>query len=622
MWQVARGRGCRGLVAVANEVLPQRLGQQASAWCGRDVTKFGSLPQPFRCRCGWDCPSGAEGRRRLASTSTAAASGNGFGKGERRAQAFDTLDVNHLTLRALEEVFRYPHMTDVQAFVLPELLKDRARAADAVVRARTGTGKTLTYLLPSLEQLLRHPPPGVGVLVVAPNRELALQITREVEMLCTYHALQVVPLIGGVRRDRDEAMIKRRRPSIIVGTPGRLVEHLESTFRFQSLFEAIQTLVLDECDKLLEDHTAMVRELLAYLPDKGSRRSLLLSATISNDVEDLATRVCKEDYLMLDCVKQGIATQEGVQQHYIVCAGMLLLTALRNALFEEATARPLNHKIMVFLPTARFTAFVAKLFRDQLRAPVHEIHGRCDGPSRMLTQQAFSNCTAGILLTSSVSERGMDYPDVTLVVQVLTPESREHYIHRAGRTARAGKSGRSLLILLDHEADGFLARVRDLPLTRHPDEARFLHDEGERLANAASSATWATAGPLPAAAAAAFASLLKYYRGQLQFLQLGADETVEAASEVLLGCGLAEPPAISHRLAEELGLLHCPNLRIEAPERRGWDEASEGSEQNQHMVSIPAAGHDLPPPLPGRRKERRPRRRRGDSWHLGFGRTA
>eukprot|EP00913_Durusdinium_trenchii_P012028 g11300.t1 len=166
------------------------------------------------------------------------------------------------TLRGLREAFRFQEATKVQAQVLPQLLAPEARGlgswvgSDFVIHARTGTGKTLSYLIPAIEQVVKNPPPGIGVLIVAPSRELVLQITKDAETLCSYHALQIVPLIGGIRRDKDETAIRRRRPAVLVGTLAKLIEHFEATKRFETLFDALGILVLDECDRLLAEESA------------------------------------------------------------------------------------------------------------------------------------------------------------------------------------------------------------------------------------------------------------------------------------------------------------------------------------------------------------------------------
>eukprot|EP00913_Durusdinium_trenchii_P012027 g11299.t1 len=142
----------------------------------------------------------------------------------------------------------------------------------------------------------------------------------------------------------------------------------------------------------------------------------------------------------------------------------------------------------------------------------------------MLAQEEFCKTSAGVLFTSQSSERGMDYPDVTLVLQVMAPMSRQQYIHRVGRTARAGKEGEALLLLLDHE-EPFMSEIQDLPITRSRAAAQLLNDEGSRLAAHVSSARWAKESSLTTLAGAAFASLLQHLQSQ-PFVELEGQEVV------------------------------------------------------------------------------------------------
>eukprot|EP00927_Polykrikos_kofoidii_P065036 TRINITY_DN60834_c0_g1_i1.p1 TRINITY_DN60834_c0_g1~~TRINITY_DN60834_c0_g1_i1.p1 ORF type:complete len:598 (+),score=87.13 TRINITY_DN60834_c0_g1_i1:85-1878(+) len=475
---------------------------------------------------------------------------------------FDTLDIDANSLRSLQEVFRYDTMTSAQNNLLPSLLR-LPTGGGAVLRAHTGTGKTLAYLVPAIERILRRRPPGVGALVVSPSRELALQITKEVEQLCTYHPLQVVPIIGGTRRDQDVLAIRRRRPAVIVCTPQRLVEHLESTFQFQTLFDGMGTLVLDECDRLLEGNAEDVRELLGFLPSKEARQSVLVSATLPPGVLDLATRVCGAGYELLDCVGDGPPTQDDVEQLFTICPGLLVFTALRNAITEEMVARPASYKVLVFFPTARLAVFAAQLFRGRFHMRVQELHARCSAADRMVTQDAFCKASSGLLFTSGVSERGMDYPDVTLVIQILAPSNREQYVHRVGRTARAGKAGRSLLIALEQEMEaGWLDCLADLPLMKHANEARLLNDAKLLQPSGVPSSV---APP----ASAAFASLLQHFRevarrnsGGDAAAALEPEAAVKAAAELMMGCGLTDTPVVSAELAEEFGILHVEGLAL------------------------------------------------------------
>eukprot|EP00439_Symbiodinium_sp_Y106_P035485 s4983_g4.t1 len=472
--------------------------------------------------------------------------------------SFDSFDLHPSTLRGLQEAFRFAEATPVQAEVLPELLAPDAKGTDFVINARTGTGKTLVYLIPAVEHLLKNPPPGIGVLIAAPSRELVLQIARDAETLSSYHKLQVVPVIGGVPRAKDEAAIRRRRPAILVGTLAKLVEHFEATSRFETLFEALSILVLDECDRLL--HEESLPAFLAYLPKQPQRQAMLVSATISDEVKQLYARFCRPGFRQLNCIR-GTPTHEAVEQSVAFAPPLLLGTALRNALDQEIRDNPLSHKVLVFFPTSRFATFVAHLFREQLGMRILELHNRVNPNARLMSHTEFNESRAAVLFTTMASERGMDYPDVTLVLNVMAPGDRDQYIHRVGRTARQGKEGKALTLLLDQE-ESFMAQVDDLPIAKSASSGAFLNDEGLFTAQALSAAKWAKGSSLPFLAAGTFASLLQHFRTRQPHVQLDKQEIVDTSSELLLGFGLSEPPDVSLQFATDLGLEKCENLRL------------------------------------------------------------
>ncbi|CAE7674985.1 RH31 [Symbiodinium sp. CCMP2592] len=200
---------------------------------------------------------------------------------------------------------------------------------------------------------------------------------------------------------------------------------------------------------------------------------------------------------------------------------------------------------------------MAQFFREQLRMGVYEIHRRRDADARIATQERFKEAQSGILFSSDVSARGMDYPNVTLVLQFGAPATREMYIHRVGRTARAGKSGQAVLILGELESS-FLTAVQDLPIRQH-ERAEELKRVNELLIKATTS--WLASAPLRAAASAAFASLLVHYKATHRILHMEDDAVIQAASDLLLGCGLVDQPVISRRLGVMLGLEKNPLIQ-------------------------------------------------------------
>eukprot|EP00931_Biecheleriopsis_adriatica_P106761 TRINITY_DN81145_c0_g1_i1.p1 TRINITY_DN81145_c0_g1~~TRINITY_DN81145_c0_g1_i1.p1 ORF type:complete len:571 (+),score=123.07 TRINITY_DN81145_c0_g1_i1:73-1785(+) len=493
-------------------------------------------------------------------------------------RSFDSLELSEGTKTALRDGFQYSEMSEVQAQVLPAAL---SHSRDFVVRAHTGTGKTLAFLIPATEALLAasaQGAEGVSALVVSPTRELAMQIGREAETLLAPHNVSIVTLIGGTSQRHDQLAIRRKKPRILVATPGRLLEHLERTYLFPSLFAELQTLVLDEADRLLSlGFLPEVKEIISYLPTK--RRTMLFSATMPESVMDVVSKACRGNYSYVDCVgEESSSTATMVQQSYVVMPGHQCLAALYNLIMNEMARDRFGYKILVFFATARMTSFMAQFFRQQLRIGVYEIHRRRDASARVATQQRFQEERSAILFSSDVSARGMDYPNVTLVLQFGAPATREMYIHRVGRTARAGKRGRAVLVLGELEK-AFMASVEDLPLRRH-ESADELQRVNELLVKATTS--WLASAPLRSAATAAFASLLVHYKATHRVLHMEDDDVIQAASDLLLGCGLVDQPVISKKLAVMLGLEKNPLIQCAA--RIGEDDLLVEASGGTHAV--------------------------------------
>lgn len=477
------------------------------------------------------------------------------------------------TQTSLQEVFGYTEMSEVQKQVIPNALSQNQ---DLVVRAHTGTGKTLAFLIPAVEKLLSTPTLGVALLVISPTRELALQIHREAEMLLSTHEIPSMCMIGGTSTRHDQVLVRRKKPRVLIATPGRLLEHLERTYLFPTLFDKLQTFVLDEADRLLSlGFLPEVREIVSYLPSR--RRTMLFSATMPETVMDVISKACRGNYRYIDCIEEeSQSTALMAQQFYVVLPGHQCLAALYNLIINEMASNRYNYKILVFFATARMTTFMAQFFRQQLRIGVYEIHRRREASARMATQDRFKEARSAILFSSDVSARGMDYPNISLVIQFGAPATREMYIHRVGRTARAGKAGDAVLILGELE-QSFLAAVKDLPLQQHQ-QSDELKRANELLVKATTS--WLSSAPLRAAASGAFASLRVHYKATHRVLHLQEDDVIQASSDLLLGCGLVDQPVITRRLAVMLGIERNPLIQC----------ASRLGDQDQLMLEVPKPG--------------------------------
>eukprot|EP00434_Breviolum_minutum_P018705 symbB.v1.2.016507.t1/scaffold1211.1/size131413/5 len=216
---------------------------------------------------------------------------------------------------------------------------------------------------------------SVAVLVVSPTRELALQIHREAEMLLSTHEISSMSMIGGTSTRHDQVSVRRKKPKVLVATPGRLLEHLERTYLFPTLFENLQTFVLDEADRLLSlGFLPEVKEIVSYLPSR--RRTMLFSATMPETVMDVISKACRGNYRYIDCIGEESSTALMAQQFYLVLPGHQCLAALYNLIINEMATDRYGYKILVFFATARMTSFMAQFFREQLRIGVYEIHRR------------------------------------------------------------------------------------------------------------------------------------------------------------------------------------------------------------------------------------------------------
>ncbi|KAL7008414.1 hypothetical protein EMMF5_002143 [Cystobasidiomycetes sp. EMM_F5] len=349
--------------------------------------------------------------------------------------------------------------TDVQAKTLPTILN----GGDVLAQAKTGTGKTLAFLIPTIQRLLlskRSRPVGnVGALILSPTRELAAQIAEAAKpLLRDIPNMEVQISTGGNNVNTELRSLRSKRCDILVATPGRLLDHLKNN-GFAANLQGLQALVLDEADRLLD--AGFKNDIIAIsklLPDRSSspRQSLLFSATISKDVKDVASAVLSTEHTFVSTLLPGEANVHEHVPQFVVTAPLAdSITATVAVIRQEITATQAA-KIMLFLPTARstgiFYAALEKLQSDVLNGiPVLQIHSRMSQSARTKAADQFKDLKSAILVSSDVTARGMDFPNVTHVLQCGIPQNPEQYIHRLGRTARAGQTGRGIIILTPDE---------------------------------------------------------------------------------------------------------------------------------------------------------------------------
>ncbi|KAF8320137.1 DEAD-domain-containing protein, partial [Clavulina sp. PMI_390] len=371
---------------------------------------------------------------------------------------FSTLELSDGLHKALAEQ-GYTTMKPVQEKTIPPLMAGK----DVLGAARTGSGKTLAFLIPAIELVVRlkfKPRNGTGVIIISPTRELAIQIFEEARTLMSHHSQTIGLLLGGNNR-RDEAEKLIKGVNIIVCTPGRLLDHLQNTKGF--VFRNLKALVIDEADRIMEvGFEEEMKRIVAILPNEG-RQSMLFSATTTTKVEDLARISLRPGAIHIDVEDHSAAsTVDTLAQGYVVCPSerrfLLLFTFLK---------KNLKKKVIVFFSSCNSVKYHAELL-NYIDIPVLDLHGKQKQQKRTSTFFEFRNADHGILLCTDVAARGLDIPAVDWIVQFDPPDDPRDYIHRVGRTARAGKSGKSLLFLLESEL-GFLRYLADarVPLNEY-----------------------------------------------------------------------------------------------------------------------------------------------------------
>ncbi|KAL3499370.1 hypothetical protein ACH5RR_038463 [Cinchona calisaya] len=469
------------------------------------------------------------------------------------SKRFDECNISPLTIKALNAA-GYVQMTRVQEATLSTCLQGN----DALVKARTGTGKSAAFLLPAIETVIKASNnntnqriPPIYVLILCPTRELASQIAAEATVLLKYHdGIGVQTLVGGTRFKIDQRRLESEPCQIIVATPGRLLDHIENKSGLSMRLMGLKMLILDEADHLLDlGFRKDMEKIVDCLPRK--RQSLLFSATIPKEVRRISQLVLKREHVYMDTVGYGLETHPKVKQSYLVAPHehhFQIVYHLLKGHISEAS----DYKVVIFCTTAMVTSLMYALLRE-MKMDVREIHSRKPQSYRTRISDEFKEAKRLILVTSDVSARGINYPDVTLVIQVGIPLDREQYIHRLGRTGRKGKEGEGILLLAPWE-EYFLDDIKDLPLDKvtlphfDPDVNMKIEACLAKIDNGVKES--------------AYHAWLGFYNS---IGAIGRDKTtlVELASQFCKSIGLQKPPALLRKTALKMGLKDIPGIRIQ-----------------------------------------------------------
>lgn len=413
---------------------------------------------------------------------------------------------------------------------------------DLLVKAKTGTGKTLAFLVPALETRVKAIEAAengffskavlkafsglaekggdpdfsrmdkserrrfasrvfqnqtVGTVILSPTRELAAQIAREAEKLASGHrGINVHLLVGGDSKRIQMSELHARSKDIIVATPGRINDILNDSASLRTAISCAETFILDEADTLLEmGFQSELEKLQDFLPQKDQRRNFFFSATVSRDIQRVAAQTLDRSYKMIDCVPEGeVQVHERIPQYGHVVPPQEHMSRLLQLIAQDQLIHGSKSKVIVFCNTTKHTQLVARMLKDPVvikafpcstfdkppptRTPAGrkdgrrprssgtlptsatfqglEIHAQLEQRQRSRVSDVFRQTrSASVLVTTDVSARGVDYPDVTRVIQLGAAKTRDTYIHRIGRTGRAGKEGRADLVLLKDWEDGW-----------------------------------------------------------------------------------------------------------------------------------------------------------------------
>lgn len=325
------------------------------------------------------------------------------------------------------------------------MLTSAAQNRDLIGLAETGSGKTAAFALPILQALMDKPQPFFG-LVLAPTRELAYQISEAFEALGSTISLRSVVIVGGMDQI-SQAIAIGKRPHIIVATPGRLLDHLENTKGFS--LRSLKYLVMDEADRLLDmDFGPIIDKILKALPRE--RRTFLFSATMSSKVEGLQ-RASLSNPLRVSVSSNKYQTVSTLLQYYMFIPHKHKDVHLIWLLNEH-----IGQSAIVFTRTVHEAMRLTILSRA-LGFSAIALHGQLSQSSRLGALGKFRSRTrCDILIATDVAARGLDIPSVDLVLNYdLAADSKTH-VHRIGRTARAGKSGKAISLVTQYDVEVWL----------------------------------------------------------------------------------------------------------------------------------------------------------------------
>jgi len=369
---------------------------------------------------------------------------------------FDSLDLHPSILKVLaDEGYETP--TPIQEKAIPDALMGR----DIVGTAQTGTGKTAAFALPILNNLNKgKPDKGPRALILTPTRELAIQVDRSFRTYGRKLKLHTAVVVGGVPI-KPQIMQLRKRPDILVATPGRLLDLVNQR---EARLDCVRYFVLDEADRMLDmGFIADVKKIASHVPNE--RQTLFFSATMPTAVESLANT------LLVDPVRIGVAPAAAVADN-ITQSVMFVGKTDKRALLTQMLKESDVVRALVFTRTKHRANRISKLLTDR-GISADAIHGNKTQKARQVALSKFHQGKVKVLVATDIVARGIDVDGISHVINYELPNDPESYVHRIGRTARAGATGQAVSLCDIDEVDFLtdiekLTKITLIPIGDHP----------------------------------------------------------------------------------------------------------------------------------------------------------
>jgi len=368
---------------------------------------------------------------------------------------FKSLGICNWILRQLKEVGLSKPST-VQEVCIPEILNGR----DCIGVAKTGSGKTLAFALPIL-QTLSEDPYGIYAVILTPTRELAYQINDQFNIIGIGMGLRSCVVVGGINMVAQQKELDRR-PHIIIGTPGRVADHLDSNSTFS--LARVKYLVLDEADRLLKESAGdevgglsdQLSTIFSALPAK--RQTLLFTATNSETVSETIKACPNNPFVYEYDSSNDKKTVETLDQYFVLVPVSAKNCYLMQLVLDTRERSP-NGSIMIFVKSCKLAETLDRTFK-KLGVPSTCLHSMRSMKDRISSLSKFKGNQIKVLIATDVASRGLDIPEVQLVINHHVPKDPRDYVHRVGRTARAGRGGKAITFVIPTQI-GLLQAVEE-----------------------------------------------------------------------------------------------------------------------------------------------------------------